>query len=242
MSLTVKYQISLFVPFQPFSTAPDSFKSAFELFFPRGYFPGTIQEQAPGSPLADRLSLVNNALGINVQFLSNRVDFLATPFAASKNQLTLAKFAEEVQSLSSVIMQANTLRVERIALMSEHMIDDLRPPQLEELCGKFIAPAIDDFNESPNIEWSVRQVIRKPLTDDYPIVCNQIYSVSRGTAQFADQSGVRSFEAIQLTLDINTFQTPQSVFDTGAISDFVVNAHTAHDLLMNKITGHIYGR
>lgn len=241
MSVTAKYQISLFVPFQPFSAAPESFRKAFELFFPRGYFPGTIQEQAPGSPATDRLSLANNGLGINVQFLSGRIDFLAAPFAASKNQLSLNKFTEEVKALANLILQENTLKVERVALISEHMVDDLDPTQLDLLSKKFIAPTIESFSQSPNIEWSVRQIIRQPLSDDYKIICNQVYSVARGTVQFADQSGVRTFEAIQLTLDINTYPTPQSTFDEKAIQAFVTNAHIAHDSLLSQLKGQIYG-
>jgi hypothetical protein len=240
VSVVVKFQASLFLPFQPFTTAPDSYKSAFELFFPRGFFPSTIQEQVPGAPLTDRLALTNNSLGINVQFLSNRIDFLAMPFTAPHTGLNLARFAEEVGVISTMILAAKDVRVDRLALMSERMIDDLKSEDFDEVRKRFVHTGIDGFDEPTNIEWAVRQVIRTRLNEDYEPVCNQIYAVSRGTAQFGDNSGVRTFEALQVALDINTHPVPGLTFDNAAVSQFISHALASHDTLLGKIEKRIH--
>lgn len=241
MSIVVKYQVSLFVAFQPYTTAADCFKNAFELFFPRGFFPSTIQEQAPGLPVADRLSLVNNTLGINVQFLSNRIDFLAMPFTTPQSNLTLAQFSEEVRAITAIAFAAHNMRVERLALMSERMIDNLPSDRLDDVRKRFINPSIDDFDEAVNIEWSARQAIRTPLSAEYETVCNHIYSVSRGTVQFGDTTGVRVIEALQVALDINTHPTPGQSFDIDGIHQFISHALVSHDALLGKIENRIHG-
>lgn len=240
MSVVVKFQASLFLPFQPFTTASDSFKGAFELFFPRGFFPSSIQEQVPGGSLMDRLALTNNSLGINVQFLSNRIDFLAMPFAAPQSALTVAKFVEEVGIISTIILAAKEVRVERLALMSERMVDNLTPEHLEVVRKRFINSEIQGFDEATNIEWSTRQVIRTQLNEHYQPLCNQIYGVSRGTAQFGDNTGVRVFEALQVALDINTHPVPGLTFDNDGVGQFLSHALASHDSLLGKIEKRIH--
>lgn len=241
MSVVVKYQVSLFVPFQPFTAGPECFKNAFEVFFPRGFFPSTIQEQGPGGPAADRLSLTNNTLGINVQFLANRIDFLAMPFASPQAKVTLDQFVEEVRALIAMVLGVNQLRVERLALMTERMIDNLPSDTLEQARNRFINSSIDEFEQSANIEWNVRQVVRTPLSQHFDVICNHIYSLSRGTAQFGDPTGVRTFEALQVALDINTLPLPGQQFDMQQIQLFLSNALTSHDVLLGKIEKRIHG-
>lgn len=242
MSLVVKHQISLFVPFQPFTTAQESIKHAFELFFPRGYFPGTVQEQVPGIPVADRMSLVNNTTGVNVHFLSNRIDFLVMPFIGPNTGLTLAQFCEEVRSLTATIFAAHDVTVDRLAIISERMIDGLASEAMDQVRQRFIAPGLDGFDESVNIEWSARQVVRAPLTADDATLCNHIYSVSRGTAQFAYPTGARTFEALQVALDINTHPLPGVAFDVEGVTKFIGNGLIAHDNLLSKVERRIHER
>lgn len=241
MSIVIKYQVSLFVAFQPYTTAADCFKNAFELFFPRGFFPSTIQEQLPGLPMVDRLALVNNTLGINVQFLSNRIDFLAMPFSNPQSNLTLARFSEEVRAIIAIALAPHNMRVERLALITERMNDDLPSDKLDDVRKRFINSNIDGFDDAENIEWSARQVIRTPLSGEYDTVCNHIYSVGRGTFQFADTTGFRTLDALQVALDINTHSTPGLTFDIDGIHQFLSNVLVSHDALLGKIETLIHG-
>ncbi|MEZ2724952.1 hypothetical protein ACBQ21_13270 [Pseudomonas putida] len=241
MSVVVKYQVSLFVPFQPFTAGPESFKNAFEVFFPRGFFPSTVQEQGPGGVVAERLALTNNTLGINVQFLSNRIDFLAMPFASPQANLTLERFVEEVRALIGSVLGVHRLRVERLALMTERMIDNLQADALEDARKRFINSGIDEYEAAANVEWSIRQVVRTPLSQDFGVVCNRIYSLSKGTVQLGDVTGVRSFEAIQIALDINTLPLPGQEFDMEGIQLFLSHVLPSHNVLLEKIEKRIHG-
>lgn len=241
MSVVLKYQVSLFVPFQPYTTAADCFKNAFETFFPRGFFPSTIQEQVVGGSVADRLSLVNNTLGINVQFLSNRIDILALPFASPQAKLTLEQFIEEVRALIALVLDVYPVRVERLALMSERMMDNVRAEALDDVRGRFICAGIEEFDEATNIEWSMRRAVRIPLSQDFPTVCNHIYSVSRGLTQFGDLTGIRMVDGLQVALDINTNPTPGQMFDGDSIKLFISQVLLSHNALLGKIERRIHG-
>lgn len=242
MPVVIKYQASLFISAQPLSTDPDSFKKALELFMPLGFYPGTVQEQAPGAAPADRLTLANSALGINVQFLSNRIDFLAMPFAQPDVNLSLAKFIDKVREVSGIISESVALRVERIGLASECMVDEIPVERLDEVRNRFIAPAVEGFVDEENIEWACRQAIRAPLSAAYNVLCNKIYNISRGTAQIGGPTGVREFQALQVALDINSHPLPGQVFGTTEADQFLDAALEAHESLRADIEKLIYGR
>lgn len=242
MSVVIKFQVSLFIASQPLTTAPENFKKAFELFFPHGYFPSTVQELAPGIPTTDRLTLQNNALGISVQFLSNRIDFVAMPFASAQNQLPLAQFCDEVRAITAIALDAFPVGVERIGLASERVLNDLDSKQLDQVRTHFIAPGIDEFDQTVNVEWMVRQVILAPLNPETDLLSNQIYSVNRGKMHLSDQTGVREFEALQVALDVNTNPTSRMSFDGSGVKQYLADALQAHDSLLQKIEKRIYDR
>ncbi|CAI8837430.1 hypothetical protein [Pseudomonas sp. IT-P260] len=220
----LKIQVSLFGDYSNITPTEEIIKNCISAFFQHGMLPsGNVQEMDPNTNrLEPRLSLQSMRNGVSVNFLSNRIDFLVMPVPNSPGAaVTSELFFDQVNQITSSLTTVLGITFNRIGFVSEKFLAPMSTEKLEELRKKFITEAFTLFPDKSVTEWNVRNVVADHFDKNIDQEVNVIYNISKVKVQFGDSNGVREFETLHLTTDINTPLEKRVTASLATLSDFL---------------------
>lgn len=143
------------------------------------------------------IELRSNNDSFKISFGQGRIDILRNKISMEDNLEPINDFISKVQRIVSMLMQAYpTWVINRLALCL-NVCFDLDTEHLVSSYHKFVV------KDSPNIvEWRLRNVIRKPLSDEIPILVNHVSTVSRSFFQTSFEQF--PLDRILIETDFNT--------------------------------------
>lgn len=201
----LKHQITVFGDYSHILPSEEVVKTCIEKFFSIGLLPGNLQELDPRTnKMEPRLSLQSMRTGLNVNFLSNRIDFLSTPIPGNPaSSIGLEAFVEETITVLEKLIDAFRVSFSRMGFVVETFLKPMDVQGLEILRKKLISEKFDLLPGLPSVEWNVRNIVVKKFEGAVNQDVNVIYSLSKVKVQMGDASGHREFDTAHLSVDIN---------------------------------------
>ncbi len=143
------------------------------------------------------IDLRSNNDSFKISFGQGRIDILRSKMSMDDNLEPLSEFISRVQRIITMLKQAYpTWTINRLALCL-NVCFDLDKEHLDSSYHKFVV------NDSPNIvEWRLRNVIRKPLSEGNNILVNQVSTISRSVFQTSFE--LFPLDRILVETDFNT--------------------------------------
>lgn len=220
----LKIQVSLFGDYSNITPTEEIIKSCISSFFKLGMLPsGNVQEMDPTTNrLEARLSLQSMRNGMAVNFLSNRIDFLVMPLPNSQGAAVTSEiFVDQVNQIASSLTDVLGITFNRIGFVSEKFLAPMSTDKLEELRKKFTTEAFTLLPDKAVTEWSIRNVLADHFDTNMNQEVNVIYNIAKVKVQVGDHNGVRDFDTLHLTLDINTPPEKRVTASLATLSDFL---------------------
>jgi hypothetical protein len=157
------------------------------------------------------IELRSNNDSFIISFGQGRIDILRNKISMGDNLEPINDFIVRVQRIISMLTQAYpTWTINRLALCL-NVCFDLDVEHLVSSYHKFVV------KDSPNtVEWRLRNVIRKPLSEEIPILVNQVSTVSRSFFQTSFEQ--LPLERILVETDFNTVMGQEINFNPELIA------------------------
>ncbi|WP_440089728.1 hypothetical protein [Pseudomonas fragariae (ex Marin et al. 2024)] len=203
--INTKYQVSLFGDFSLITPTEEIVKKCIELFFVSGLLPTNAQElDTNTNKMEPRLSLQSMRNGLNINILSNRIDFLVTPVPGSPAaSLDIKSFFQEVVTIADKLKTEFDLTFKRIGAISEKFLREMAEEKLESLRKLFIQDTFDFIPQAKPSEWNVRSVGAMQFEDPINQSINVIHSLAKVNVQISDNTGHREFDTLHVSIDVN---------------------------------------
>jgi hypothetical protein len=203
----LKYQVSLFGDYSGIKPTEETLKKCLEKFFFLGFIPGSsVQEmdQQTGR-MEPRLTLQSMRNGISVNFLNGRIDVLAIPLPGSPAAaLDFTSFIESATAMVKCSIETLGISFGRLGIVSETFVGEFSKESLASIRDKFVVRESVVFPELEMTEWQSRTVLNQAVGEPLNHAVNTTYSVAQAHVQIGDPNGVKEFDTIHLTVDINT--------------------------------------
>lgn len=239
----LKYQVTIFGDFSHILPSEEIIKICIGEFFASGLLPGNLQElDSRTNKMEPRLSLQSMRTGLNINFLSNRIDFLSTPMPGTPAaSVSLASFVKEVGETLARIVSAFPISFSRMGFVVETFFRPIALETLDKLRRRLMSQEISLFPELPSVEWGVRNVVCKKLGGAVNQDVNLIYNISQVKVQMGDATGHREFETVHLLVDINLPSDKRlSVMPLESAQDFMAQAVELENSIHDSIAQIIY--
>lgn len=239
----LKIQASLFGDFSHITPTEEVVKNCISAFFQLGMLPtGNIQEIDPSTNrLEPRLSLQSMRNGLSVNFLNNRIDFIAMPISGTPGaSITIETFCTQVLEISSSLYKILDIPFKRVGFVTEKFLAPLPPEKLEALRRVFTNDAFNIFPEKHALEWGMRNVVADSFKGNTESEVNIIYSMSKVKVQMGDSNGHREFETLHLTTDINTQQDKKFISNNETLGEFLAQAKERERAIYKGLSAVIY--
>jgi hypothetical protein len=203
----LKYQVSLFGDYSEIKPTEETLKKCLEKFFFLGFIPGSsVQEldQQTGR-MEPRLTLQSMRNGIAVNFLNGRIDVMAIPLPGSPAAaLDFTAFIESATAAVKCSIETLGISFGRLGIVSETFVGEFSKEHLVSIRDKFIVRDSVIFPEMEMTEWQSRSVLKETVGRLNNHAINTTYNVAQVHIQMGDANGVKEFDTIHLTVDINT--------------------------------------
>ena len=190
-----------------------------------------------------RLSLQSMRNGLNVNVLTNRIDFIAIPLPGSPAaSLPLEKFFEEVVKISELLKNTFDTTFKRIGVVVEKFLKEMTEEKLEQLRRSFTSESFDIIPNSKSIEWNVRNVVSSNFAEPVNQAVNIIYSLAKVKVQMGDANGHKEFDTLHLSIDINIpTEKRNTTLSRESIDSFLIKSLETQSQIYKGLTEVIYG-
>jgi hypothetical protein len=239
----LKIQVSLFGDYSHITPTEEIIKDCISAFFQLGMLPsGNVQEMDPNTNrLEPRLSLQSMRNGISVNFLSNRIDFLVMPLPNSPGaSLNAESFCVQVNQIATSLKKVLGVTFNRVGFAAERFLAPITPEKLETLRKKFTTEAFTIFPDKPVVEWNIRNVVLDRFDKNVDQDVNVIYNISKVKVQLGDHTGLREFDTLHLTTDINIPLEKRVNPSLDVLSDFLEQSIARDKAIYNGLTAVTY--
>jgi len=130
-----------------------------------------------------------------IVFNVDRIDLIRNKISATDNIEDIDSFIEKTKKIFSVLKNAYSLIVTRVALCTNTCYD-IPSAFIDNVYGKLVSS-----DETP-VEWQIRKVLRGNLVSESHIQINSVYTLSRNLAQIGFENTAK--DRILCEIDINT--------------------------------------
>lgn len=237
-SENIKFQISVFGDLTSIKPTEEILRKCLEKFYSLGFVPGgNLQEMDPRTgQLSNRLTLQSMQNGVMAHFLNGRLDVVLMQMVAGPGaQLTLDAFSNLAIRIIAGSVEALGLKFNRIGFITERMFKGLESQDFQRIRDRFITPDSIFFDGMRAGEWQARVVLTEP--DGQYADANINYNLAQARIQVAEPTGVREFDTIHVTSDINTPADRRGEFSIAYLTGFVNYSQEKEDLIWRRIEG-----
>jgi len=173
------------------------------------------------------IELRSNNDSFKISFGQGRIDILRNKISTEDNLEPINDFISKVKRIISVLTQAYpTWIINRLALCV-NVCFDLDIERLSSSYHKFIVKDPQNI-----VEWRLRNVIRKPLSEGSNILVNQVSTISRSVFQISFEQLPK--DRILVETDFNTVVGQDINFNPELISSILEATQTDILLLIDE--------
>ncbi|MDQ2482815.1 hypothetical protein RBI94_02110 [Pseudomonas putida] len=235
----VKYQMSFFGDFSAIKPTEEILKKCLEKFFLNGYIPGGNVQEIDGrsGQLVNRLTLQSMRNGVSANYMSGRIDIVGNPI--SMNALTIKDFESSALDIIKGSMDVLGVKINRVGYVTERFLKGLDAVGLERTRKKFLNSEAQVFPGMPVADWTSRIVHHE--SEGQFVKTNVTYTIAQARVQIADNAGIKEFDTMHLSVDVNTPAGRNSDMSAQEIAEFVVYAADKDVTISKTILGVLSG-
>lgn len=244
IDIKLKYQANIFVNAEDILPTPDVITSFLQVFRDKNLIPNTFQELGLASPQPQtRLRLSTPSDEWTIAFATKLIDIRKNPTDPKGSNLgELSDFCSDALDLLQKILNIFTKRANRLALMTNSILEEMPEDRLTSTYLKLFNPP-PFYKDNPPFEWNWRNVSEIPFQiKDLSNNLNAITMINRVQGDMTLPSGVTVFDRLQLSFDINTSRkNTENRFDISHIDNYFRQVTKLHDSMCQQMLEYING-
>lgn len=236
VDIKIRYQAVALMP--SIEANQSNISQMMDLFADKGLVPTTQHEVSNITQTSQlRFSLQSQNNEWNIHFGINRIDITKNATNATGNNIgTIEQFCADVSDFFTKILNKKVQRANRIALLSDLILKEMKENVLDDVYLKLFNP-IQTYCENKPIEWGLRanSRIQKRINSSDEIF-NFISEIERVNGQLNINQEIVPIDRIAVRMDINSIPTnTANRFGVVEMTDFYKNVPIWHNELLTEI-------
>ena len=192
--------------------------------------------QQPQMRTQQQIHLISKKNDWSIEFDIDRINFSKNNTNGEYSK-SASIFMEEVVDFSKRLESISTLHGHRLSYVTKGILPSMPSAKLDEICIKlFNLPRF--YVDNPPVEWSTKNVARSSFSiGNRDEIINVITDINRIQGLLQGKDGIKPFDRIEISFDINTFQNDTSKrFSVNEIEPFLKNSILLSDQLLDDIS------